>query len=204
MVTPGPPDPAGRDRGQAFTLEGFASAIIVLTAVLFALQAVVITPTTGGAVDRAALSQEEQEVRDVLLVGAENDDLSELVRNWNTSTKSWDDSTRSSQTGAYNSTEFAATSDFGTIVHEHFANSSGKSYNLDFITQNGSSRDVEHIVRMGGGSSESVVSASYTVTIHDEQPFTGGSGDVGDSNTNYPFRPGTDDYTVVEVQLTVW
>lgn len=205
------------DRAQAFTLEGFISAIVVLTAVLFALQAVVIMPTSGGAVDRSALAQEEQEVRDVLVIAGENGNLSELVRNWDSTEGEWRDAGASGE-APYNSTQFAEMSEFGRILDERFVNSSGKSYNVDFVVTDGDDRHVEPIVRMGGGTGDSVVSASYTVTLHEDQElteatypgFTTTGTTLADAESQgYPIPstsasdPGSV-YAVVEVRVTVW
>lgn len=207
------------ERSQAFTLEGFISAIVILTAVLFALQAVVITPTTGGAVDRSAQAQEQQEVRDVLVIAGESGELSELVRHWDKDEEEWRYGEAPGDP-AYNSSQLANISDFGTILDEQFVNASGKSYNLDFITYDDSGdRVTESIVRMGGGTGDSVVSASYTVTLHDNQSLTKWNGNdftttgtelyKAERDHNYPLpvnsQPsGSSDYTVVEVRLTVW
>lgn len=207
------------ERSQAFTLEGFISAIVILTAVLFALQAVVITPTTGGAVDRAAQAQEEQEVRDALHIAGESGELSELVRHWNHVDEEWRDGNAPGDP-AYNNSKLAEISDFGTILDEQFVNSSGKAYNLDFVTYDeDGDRVTESIVRMGGGTGDAVVSASYTVTLHDNQSLTEWDGTdftttgtelyEAESDHGYPL-PSTSGlsesatYNVVEVRLTVW
>ncbi|ELZ13598.1 hypothetical protein C479_02096 [Halovivax asiaticus JCM 14624] len=198
------------ERAQAFTLEGLVSAIIVLTAVLFALQAVVITPTTGGAVDRAAMGQDEQEIRDALIVAGEKGNLSDLVRYWNPDSGEWEEANAPGP-GAYNSSRFAELSDFGTILDQHIVEAGGKSYNVEYIAYDPSSgsRTSEQIVRMGGGASDSVVSASYTVLVHEEQNLHTsrafeGNGDSIESTPAYPFKPDTDAYTLVEVRVTVW
>lgn len=215
---------SSEERGQAFTLEGFISAIVILTAVLFALQAVVITPTTGGAVDRAAQAQEEREVQDVLRIAAENGELSELVRNWNTgaSDPGWDGG-ESHPDAAYTNSEFANLSDFGHTLDEQLVNASGKAYNVEFIAYDDSgTRYTESIVQMGGGKGGSAVSASYFVTVYDEQPLTEPDGSGGfdeqsetleearadySGDQEYPF-PNRDedstDFTVIEVRVTVW
>ncbi|AGB15909.1 hypothetical protein Halru_1295 [Halovivax ruber XH-70] len=206
------------DRAQAFTLEGLVSAIIVLTAVLFALQAVVITPTTGGAVDRATMGQQEQEIRDTLIVAGEKGNLSGLVRHWDPDSGEWRDANAPGP-GAYNSTQFASLSDFGTILDEQVVNASGKSYNVDFIAHDLNPGDEddnpsaeESIVRMGGGASDSVVTASYTVLVHEDQYFTNSTDDgfeetgtTVDEENNYPFHPqDSSEYVLVEVRVTVW
>lgn len=187
-------------RAQAFTLEGFVSAIVILTAVLFALQTVVITPSTGGSVDRAAMAQDEQEVRDIVIVAGEKGNLSDLVRHWEGIEWAGDDA---AGPAAYNTSQFRELSHFGKVLDEQVVNASGKSYNVDFIGEDGTSVP---IVRMGGGASDSVVTASYMVPIHEEQNLTE-SKSTGygfderdenvDDNSEYPFQPDGEPYTEI-------
>ena len=212
-----------RDRGQAFTLEGFIGAIIILTAVLFALQAVVLTPTTGGAVDRTAQAQMEQEVQDALMVAENEGNLSEIVRYWNTSEAEhpgFHNATNQVEDPVYfyNNSDFAAENDFGTVLDEHFVERRGNSYNVDLIAYNESGeRNTVQLVRMGGGTSSSAVSASYTVTLYNGSELTSPIGeqtgtDLEEARSDdwpYPVPPGegledSDVYNVVEVRVTVW
>ncbi|MBX0284861.1 DUF7288 family protein [Haloarcula salinisoli] len=68
----------GQTRGQAFTLEGVIGAIIVLSSVVLALQAVDIAPlATGG--DDAQADRLETEVSDLLATAADRDALRTTV-----------------------------------------------------------------------------------------------------------------------------
>ena len=211
--------PNSDDRGQAFTLEGFIAAIVLLTAVLFALQAVVITPTTGGAVDRGVQAQGEQEVKDALLVGQTNGDLSKLVRYYdddsNEEEAEWYNASDRGGS-AYNNTGFANESAFGEILDTHFVEHGGNSFNVEYIywvDEIGGERATEDIVRMGGARGDGAVSASFTVTLYEDQPLTE-PGDDGPEETgvaltdaeNYPIPNVADEpvYNVVEVRVTVW
>lgn len=166
------------DRGQAYTLEGFIGAIVVLTAVLFVLQSIVLTPTAGGSVDRTAQAQLEQEVQDVLVVAENEGKLTEIATDWEEDDF---DGTTSGNDTVYDHEGFAAEYDFGELLNDHFVNGSGNSYNVDLVTYDGNDGVTLNLVRMGGPS-DSAVSASYTVAVVN----------------------GTDDYTIVEVRVTVW
>jgi len=65
---------SGNRRGQAFTLEGVIGALIILMAVVLALQAVDIAPSTDDEGDRAAASLQTQ-VDDTLAAAADRDAL---------------------------------------------------------------------------------------------------------------------------------
>jgi hypothetical protein len=72
------------DRGQAFTLEGVVAAMMVLIALLFALEAVLVTPITTGAVDEGTQSRLGAEANDVLRITADRaeEDLAYWARYW--------------------------------------------------------------------------------------------------------------------------
>ncbi|PSP64903.1 hypothetical protein BRC79_09625, partial [Halobacteriales archaeon QH_8_67_27] len=74
-------------RGQMFTLEGLASALVLLGALFLAIGSVVVTPTTGGDVDQSTQTDLQQQADDILLMTAqsESQDLSSLVRYWSQS-----------------------------------------------------------------------------------------------------------------------
>ncbi|WP_254862465.1 DUF7288 family protein [Halovivax gelatinilyticus] len=215
--------PTTDERGQAFTLEGFVAAIVLLTAVLFALQAVVITPTTGGAVDRGVQAQAEQEVKDVVMTGAASDDLSKLVRYYDNESEEWIDATFGEDADfVYNNSAYANVSDFGYVLNTHFFEHGGNSYNVEYIYwEDENNRSTTDAVRMGGARGQGAVSASFTVTLYESQNLTvsGSNGpeesdetvtlEVAHDQYDYPIPPmeQADDsevYNIVEVRVTVW
>lgn len=199
-------EPPETDRGQAYTLEGFIGAMVVLMAVLFALQSVVIMPTTGGLADRTVQAQVQQEVQDSLLVSTQDGNLSEVVRNWdgdggfeNTSSPADDDT--------YTVDEFANVSDLGTILYERFGEN-GWEYNVELHPENSSRQKLVY----HGGPPDSALTASYTVTLYDEQNVTGDTADdtleeaAKNGNETIPREYGNESplYNVVEVRVIVW
>ena len=210
--------PNDSDRGQAYTLEGFISAMIVLMAILLALQSVVITPTTGGLADRTAQSQVQQETQDALVVAAaadhdEKKNLSEMVRYWNDSDSAdpsefHNPSESDSVTGYYNASNQTELYDefvLGEILSDRFTER-GMSYNVELVYWNKSEDEYESEYLVYQGESEAVT-ASYMVTLFEDDPLTGGPGTV-DENDDYPIPRATDDdskvYNVVEVRVAVW
>ena len=170
------------DRGQAYTLEGFVSAMIVLMALLFALQAVVITPTTGGLSDRTVQSQLEQETQDALVVGATADgsdgyqDLSTLVRYWNVSEgaghyyNTSDPEVDDFHYTPANDTEFTDEFALGRVLADRFTDR-GLSYNVDLVYWDNTTETYEHEALVEQGDSEAVT-ASYTVTLYESDNLT--------------------------------
>ncbi|MHC3437528.1 DUF7288 family protein [Natrialbaceae archaeon A-gly3] len=200
------------ERGQAHTLEGLMSAMVVLMAVLFAIQSVVITPTTGGAVDRTVQSQLQTEVKDALIVADAEGDLSEMVRYWNVSDDdevTFENATApESSRGEYRTGEFEADFLLGEILESRFGEQ-GQNYNVELHTQG----DEESYLVYQGQPSSSAVTASYTVTLYNDQHLTA-SGYEGytleeaadEADDDPPIEKAGEDpvYNVVEVRVIVW
>ena len=205
--------PNDSDRGQAYTLEGFISAMIVLMAILLALQSVVITPTTGGLADRTAQSQVQQETQDALVVAAaadhdEKKNLSEMVRYWDDSadpSEFHNPSESDSVTGYYNASNQTELYDefvLGEILSDRFTER-GMSYNVELVYQNESEYESEYLVYQGESEA---VTASHMVTLFEDQELEDGTR-LGDEDHDYPIPRATDNskvYNVVEVRVAVW
>jgi hypothetical protein len=210
------------DRGQAYTLEGVVGAILVLTALLFATQSVIITPTTGGTVDAVVRTELRQQANDVLVTTAQNEsfDLSAMVRYW--------DGNRQTFVGATNPRVGYGSKEppkgFGTLLEATFtAHAYQYNIRLRYLgAVNASGPDdgpgtIPLVVR--GDPSDNAVQATYAVTLYDNQTLT--ASDTGmqgvelwelDTNATdgddgyYPIpdaSPGPV-YNVVEVRLVVW
>ena len=203
----------GTDRGQAYTLEGFIGAMVVLMALLFALQSVVITPTTGGLADRTVQEQVQQETQDALLVSNQEGNLSEAVRNWD-GDGGFEGADNPPAPGedhdTYSVNDFNNSSDLGGILQDRFADS-GWSYNVELHTADGENRT---LVYQGSPPSDAVT-ASYTISLYDNQSVTADSpsedtledaAESGGFDEPIPRIEGDDRllYNVVEVRVIVW
>lgn len=199
------------DRGQAYTLEGFIGAMVVLMAVLFALHSVVLTPTTGGFTDRTIQAQIQQEAQDALIVSSQTGNLSETVRNWDgeggfANADGPPAPGESNQT--YAVTEFGNESELGRILERRFAQN-GWSYNVQLYPETG---DRKTLVYQGSPPS-SALTASYIVTLYDDQTITSASDSrtldaaVNSDDETIRHRSGNDEppiYNVVEVRVILW
>lgn len=202
------------DRGQAFTLEALIGSILILTAVLFALQAIVITPTTAGTIDRDVAEQRVGQADDALQIAASEDELSHMVRYFNGTTDDGDPVPAGADENGYSREEGippAVAGRFGAILNEAFG---GQQYNVEVIPlEPNGNRDADNATSFfsQGDPTNQAVSASMTVTLYDDQTLTApGERDttLADADENlYPF-PNVDDteaiYNVVEVRITVW
>lgn len=222
----------GTDRGQAITLEGFLASMIVLMAILLALQSVVITPTTGGAVDRTVQSQLQQEAKDSLVVAEtltteeasqderEFGDLNRMVRYWNTSANHFHGAEQpisGEDYNTYNATVFEDVdisedgNDFGQILNDRFT-TQGWNYNVVIVFQDDDEYESREVVYQGQPN-PNAYTASYTVTLFEDQRLLEEDGDEkSDSLTDVshpdeyiiPNEGSGEVYNVVEVRLTVW
>jgi hypothetical protein len=203
----------GEDRGQAFTLEAVIGSVVILSAVLFAIQAIIITPTTGGTVDPEIRSQVQTEADDVLRLTAQNETfgLSEYVRYW---------SRNSIGCGGAGHGEIGYGNrkpprQLGEVLNQTFE-SRGRTYNIVLRYQNESSGTETLPMVYRGEPSDNAVTATNRVTLYDNQTLSGPNAtrvqltDLGTNATGdrgyYPIPNAVDGpvYNVVEVRLIVW
>lgn len=214
-------DPGSRprspdDRGQALTLEGVISALVVMLGLLFALQSTVITPTTGGAVSDETRAQLRQKANDVLIVMANNGsrDLAWYVRYWNPNTRTF----RGARRPDIGYGDDGPPGSFGTLLDEMFTEK-GRHYNLVLRYRGNESPSDSGVQRMvyQGPPAEHAVVATYTVTLYDSNTLTGPKAttrelrqyDTNATDNDEGYYPIPDVvsgpvYNVVEVRLVVW
>lgn len=204
------------DRAQAFTLEGFIGGLLILAAVLFALQATVFTPTASGSASEETKLALERQANDVLVTTAtaEGKDLSYYVRYWDVTELTFAGATNPEV--GYGST--GPPGPLGDRLYNAFGRR-GHSYNL-VVTYQADDPNVTDSVRMvyQGEPPSSAVVATYTITLYDGQTLT--SPDTGyakliEFNATtmaggegyYPIpdvAPNSSVYNVVEVRLVIW
>ncbi|WP_459193392.1 DUF7288 family protein [Halosimplex sp. J119] len=209
---------AGTDtRGQAFTLEGLAAAFILLGALFLAISSVVVTPTSSGNVDQSTRTDLRQQADDVLLMTsrADSQDLSSLVRYWSQSQRTFDGA--ANPRIGYGSDELPGS--FGVMLNETFTQRSN-FFNVEvaYRPRNLSTGTQTIPMAYRGEPSDDAVTASYTVTLYDNQTLTATNAsqnvelwqyDTNATNSKdgyYPIPNAVDGpiYNVVEVRLTVW
>lgn len=200
-------------RAQAFTLEGVIGSAIVLTALFFAVQSVVVAPTTGGTVDQSERLSLQRQADDALTVVAHRDseDLSYLVRYWSSDQGTF--AGASSRTNGYGSDQ--PPGPLGVILSKGVADGE-RQYNLVMRYQTGGGYESVPIVDRGEPADNAVL-ATYRVTLYDDQtltapgaspnlPLTAYGTSFGDDPGFYPVPDAVSGpvYNVVEVRLVVW
>jgi hypothetical protein len=207
------------ERAQAFTLEGIIAGVVVVSALLFALQSVVVTPTTRGTVDEDTRDQLRQRAEDVLtgVTTANNSagtpDMSYYLRYWDPSGRTF--------AGAQNPQVGygidGPPDEFGETLNATFTQRA-QLYNLVVIYRGEDSGESGRIrmVYQGRPDEEAVV-ASQVVTLYDNTTLTApeaGAVELWQYDTNatdgddgyYPIPNAVSGavYNVVEVRLIVW
>lgn len=199
----------GDDRGQAFTLEGFIGSMLILTAVLFALQSIIITPTTAGTVDRDVQSGIEREAEDVLTQERNNDTLKTQVLN-----------VTENGYGGSSSIGYAPgdpPGGFGDTLNGTFTQR-GRVYNVivEFrsvsdVQNNTGISSVEENLVFRGVPADSAVVATETVLIYDDDVMSWNESKTVEeaaADGEFPVQadtaPNSPVFTVAEVRLVVW
>jgi len=165
------------DRAQAFTLEGFIASVVVLTAILFALQAIVLTPTSGGQIDEEVRSSLATQAKDVLTASAHNGtrDLSHHVRFFsNESNGTWVGNSDELDYGYENDQPLAPSESLlGTGLNKTFKQR-GFTYNVELEHLSETEPDETETVNMvfRGVPTEEAVSVTYTVVLYDNETLT--------------------------------
>jgi len=180
-------------------VEGILAATILLTAVLFSVQATVTTPASSGATDSTA--QKQALAQDALLAVENNESLSYVARYWVPGT--------GTSSAGFQGDVFTNTS-LGETLSETFTDR-GLQYNLyiEYYNNSTASRTERKYLRQSGTPDETAVTASHAVTLYDDMPLTSkASGTVSDADfyvaDDTAPEPNRLVFAVVEVRLVVW
>ena len=203
------------DRAQGYTLEGVIGSLVILSAVLFAMQSIALTPSTGGSVDVAERQTLQNQAEDVLILASQNGtfSLSQLTRYWDERKQTFHGGF-TPQLGYGHRDPPGA---LGEMLNQTFENRS-RSYNLElrYLPKDPAEPTETTTVVFQGTPSDNAVVATRTITLFDNQTLTApGASDVElwqygteieDSDGYYPIPNAVDGpvYNVVEVRVIVW
>jgi len=202
-------------RGQGYTLEGVIGSLVVLSAVLFAMQSVALTPSAAGSVDVSERQNLRNQATDILVLSSQNEtfSLSTLARYWNERKRTFS----GGLTPRLGYGSLHPPGAMGEMLNETFQNRS-RTYNLElrYLPENASEDTLTTPVVFQGAPSDNAVVAKRTVTLFDNQTLTSPqASDVelwqygttyADDDGYYPIPNAVDGpvYNVVEVRLIVW
>ncbi|GAA0198418.1 hypothetical protein ACFFQF_15165 [Haladaptatus pallidirubidus] len=192
------------DRAQAHTLESFTAALLIVSAVVFSLQATAVTPLTASTSNQHIENQEEATADGLLSVTADDGRLREAVLYWNETEEQF---AGSNDDGIY--ANGGPPNAFGTVLNETFGNvtsSDGRIAYDVFVSYRLPNNETRRktMVYMGSPSDNAVV-ATRTVTLFDEDGLTSSGGGTVDGSFYAPdAAPNARLYNVLEVRIVVW
>jgi hypothetical protein len=198
--------PAGReDRGQAHTLEGVVASLILLSAVVFALEMTAVTPLSASTSSQHIENQQEATARGVLASAAETGALQRAVLSWNDSSEQF---YNTSSLGYF--TTDPPPNEFGEMLNRSF-NRKGVAYNIYLSYQEPDGTTDRERFTYQGRPSDNAVQATWTVTlmqndeIHTHEGVASGT-EVSDESTYFAPRAADQSsvYNVVRVEVVVW
>lgn len=196
-------NPPADDRGQAHTVEAFIAALLLISGLLFAMQATAVTPLSASTSNQHIENQQRALAGDLLSTAAEDGSLTDTISYWNESDGSFQDSP---ETGYY--TDSGSQTAFLEALNRTLAERR-IAYNVRLRYHNTAgtpSVKTKRLVELGRPS-DNAVTASRTVTLYDDDRLTGES-DCELQNCSSFYAPNVDAdspvYNRVEVRITTW
>ena len=194
------------ERGQAYTLEAFIAALLLVSSLTFALQVTAVTPLSASTANQHIENQQRASASGLLAASHENGALKEAVLYWNAENETFHDATRID----YYTNEYPDIP-FGNMTDRAFGGR-GLAVNVLVHTEDRSrpQRMVYH-----GEPSDNAASASRTVTLYDDDELryanrSGGRtlSNVDDDSSEEFYatdvNPGSQVFHVVRVEVIVW
>ncbi len=176
--------------GQMYTLEGAATAIMIVFLVVFIVQASPLTPLTSSASHQQVESQIETSGSDLLIVldyVPEGETYSPLKK----ALIDWTGVEFDGQSSTYPNSVYDLTSVFNRALL-----ADGTAYNLVVAYQNDNKKWDSRAMLWNGRPSDNAVLVSRKVVIHDEDAISASF--IPDLSPNSSF------YNILDVRLTLW
>jgi len=194
-------------RAQAHTLEAFVAGLLVLSGLVFALQATAVTPLSASTSNQHVGNQQRAAAVGVLDSAEANGTLRDAVVYWNTS-GSGDGNFRNATEGTYSNG--GPPNAFGRALNETFGERRvAFNVQVKWFDADRNETNARPMVDMGSPSDDAVV-ASRTVTLYDDTRLAGpSSGNVSAASADGNFyvpdaARGERLFNVVEVRIVVW
>lgn len=193
------------DRGQVFTLEGIVTALLILSTVLFVLNATATTPLSASTANQQVETQQRTTAAGVLDAAAANDSLRPAILYWNDTAGSFHNASNQSY---YTTCAFDA--GFGPLLNETFeTGSTACNVNLQYVSASGDLRQ-QRLVYVGEPT-DNAARATITVTLPDDavlRSWTGAPTETRVDNASTFYAPDADPdgplYNVIEIEVVVW
>ncbi len=176
------------ENGQAYSLEGIASAILLISAVLLAINATAITPLTASTSNQQIEEQNRILAEDMLDSTSENNEIHDYLEDYDgeteTTVNDWRDSNIQFKQTMYNS--FDVDNNIAYNIYITYETQTGEMVTEQTVDQ--------------GEPSDHAAMASRNVVIHDYM--------IEDEDDTYIDSIDNNDdqsvYNVVEVKIELW
>lgn len=191
------------ERGQAFTLEGVVASLMVLTAIVIALQATAITPLTASTANERVEEQSRMVADDMLDTASDKQVLEDAVLYWNTS----DETFYNAPEQGYSSSSMPD-EDFFNLAERTLSENQGLAFNIYITYQTEDGYEEQRMV-YSGEPSDNAVSVHEQLILHDDTKLTSPESNEELQNVEDQFyapdmNDGNNVYNVIEVEMTVW
>ncbi|MFC6991869.1 hypothetical protein ACFQH3_08950 [Haladaptatus sp. GCM10025707] len=198
-------------RAQAHTLEGIVASFLLITGLVFALQATAVTPLSASTSSQHIENQERAIAEGVLAAALENGTLEVAPVFWDNRT----DYLRFHNTSSrqYYVDNLQPNLTFTNMLERNFGDA-GIAYNVNIVhmTETGAERERRLVYR--GVPSDNAVTASRIVTLYDDDVLYDHEGNP----TTYTVSKGADEgkfymsdaapesavFNVVKIEVVVW
>ncbi|WP_423999372.1 DUF7288 family protein [Haloarcula salina] len=192
-------------RGQAHTLEAVIASLMLLSSLVFALQMTAVTPLSASTSSQHIENQQAATGKGVLTAAAEAGALKPALLFWNNSTRQFHGVT--GQENFY--TSGPPDNRFGEMLSRSF-DDRGIAYNvyLSFVSPSGDIVPRRYVYN--GVPTDNAVTATYTVTLSDDDPLydedgTANETTLGDPGSTYLIPDtGRNHYNTVRVEVIAW
>jgi hypothetical protein len=192
-------------RGQAHTLEGLAGALLLVGALVFALQVTAVTPLSASTSSQHIENQQQATAVGLLSTAVEDDSLRRAVLNWEDDP----DSPRFYGAAERYFVDRPPENEFGALLERSFARRA-IVYNVNVHYREDDRRKRQRMVYRGEPS-DNAVAATVTLTLHDTDVLYDADGEptgteLTSAGTFYApdANPGSGVYNVVEVEVVAW
>lgn len=195
------------DRAQAFTLEALVAGLLIVVALLFALQSVVVAPGIPGSDIEPDV---RQQATDTLDIAHHEGALNHMLRYYNNSTAEETFAGARSADIGYGSD--VPPTRFGELIEDSFTNR-GMVVNVivNYHRPNSTVVDSDRLVYRGAPPDAATVATS-TVTLYSDQHLTGPAGanrTLGEAAADgtYPIPDVDPDgpvHNIVELRVIIW
>ncbi|WP_436900412.1 DUF7288 family protein [Halovenus halobia] len=198
------------DRGQAYTLEAVVAAIVLLTAVAFALQVTIVTPLSASTSSQHIEGQQRAVAQGVLASAAEDGSLEAAVLYWNETGQRFHNTAGQ---GFY--TDDPPDNEFGQKLEQAFTQE-GIAYNVIVRYQSTTGTINQETMVLQGTPSDNAISATRTISLTNDTRIVNEDGTRNETTVaeadlyirNGPppqLEPNSDGlYNIVVVEVVAW